>query len=497
MDNSQNSYKQILKATSLFGGVQIFGVLVSIAKSKFAAIFLGPAGVGVLGILNATLNVIVGFFKFGLDISAVKEISALHGESELPKVTRKIDVLRRLTWLTGLLGAVVTIIFSSWLSEIAFGNSDHTISFILISTAIFFNQLTLGNYAILQGLRKLRSLAKATVWASFCSLLVIIPLYYYYGVSGIVAVIVLNAIFTFIFSWYFTKPYKGKPQNLSFQNVLKEGKQMMKLGFVLSLGNLATLLMVYTVQVFIITHGGLEEVGYYNAAFIIINAYVGVIFNAMSKDYFPRLASAEAQGNVFKSIVNHQAFVAILLLTPIIIVFLAFAPLIIRILFSNKFLPILGILTFGMLATLFKAVSWTMGFILIAKGNSKLYIKTEVGFNILLILMSVFGYMLGGLTGVGVGYLLYYLIYLVGMKIITKQSYNFEFNSEFYKVFLICVFFCLGAFIITYIESTYIRYTLLIVIIISSGIFTIFKLDEKTNLIRVIKEKFNNMNNKS
>ena len=495
MSKNQNSYKQILKATSLFGGVQIFGVLVSIAKSKFAAIFLGPSGIGILGVLNATLNVIVGFFKLGLDISAVKEISASHGESISAKTSRTISVLTRLTWVTGLLGAGVTIISSSWLSKIAFGNSDHTISFIFISIAIFFNQLTVGNLAVLQGLRKLRSLAKATMWASFCSLLVIIPLYYYYGVSGIVPVIILNALFTFIFSWYFTKQYKGKPQNISFQNVLKEGKYMMKLGFVLSIGSLATLFTVYTIQVFITNRGGLEEVGFYNAAFIIINAYVGVIFNAMSKDYFPRLASVVEQSNVFKSVVNQQAFVAALLLTPIIIVFLAFAPIIIKVLFSSDFLPIIGILTFGMLATLFKAVSWTMGYILIAQGDSKLYIKTETGFNILLILMSVFGYIYGGLTGVGISYLLYYLIYLIGLKIITRQKYDFEFNTEFYKIFIVCTLFCLGAFLMTYIVNSYLKYGLLVIMIISSCIFTVYKLNEKTYIITALKERFKNKSN--
>ena len=133
-----------------------------------------------------------------------------------------------------------------------------------------------------------------------------------------------------------------------------------------------------------------------------------------------------------------------------------------------------------------------MGYILIAKGDSKLYIITEVGFNALLILMSIFGYIYGGLTGVGIGYLLYYLLYLIGIKIITRQFYDFEFNAGFYKIFITCVLLCLGAFLITYIESAYIRYGLLIVMIICSGLFTIIKLDEKANLMAMIKEKFGN-----
>ena len=491
MTESKSSYRQILKATSLFGGVQVFSVLVSIAKSKFAAIFIGPSGIGILGVLNSTLDLIIGFTKLGLDISAVKEISATKEEAT-NKVSRIINVLKRLTWLTGLLGAVITIILSSWLSSVTFGNTDYTLSFILISLAVFFNQLTVGNLAILQGLRKLKNLAKATMWASFCSLLVIIPLYYYLGVKGIVPVIILTSVFTFIFSWYFARQYHVKSNIIPIKALFAEGKQMMKLGFVLSLGSLATLLTIYLIQIFITNRGGIVEVGYYNAAFIIINAYVGVVFNAMSKDYFPRLSSIANQNNVLTNVVNQQAFVAILLLTPIIVVFLAFAPLIINILFSKEFSPIIGILTFAILATLFKAVSWTMGYILVAKGDSKLFIQTEVGFNFILLLMSVLGYIYGGLIGVGISYLLYYIIYLAGIKIITNHKYNFKFNSDFYKIFIVCIILCSGTFLVTYIKNDYVKYGLMIVLIISSCIFTIVKLNQKTDLIRVIKQKFNN-----
>ena len=169
-------------------------ILISIAKSKFAAILIGPAGVGIVGVLNSTLNVISGITKFGLDVSAVKEI-AFFKDKDQNKVERIILALRRIIWLTGIFGSVVTLVLSYWLSYLAFGNSDYTYSFILISVAVLFNQLTTGNTAILQGLRHLKDLAKSTVWGSFASLLVIIPCYYYLGLDGIIPVIILTSFF--------------------------------------------------------------------------------------------------------------------------------------------------------------------------------------------------------------------------------------------------------------------------------------------------------------
>lgn len=486
---NKNSYRDILKTTSLFSGVQILGVLISIAKSKLAAILIGPAGIGIVGVLNSTLNVIIGFSKLGLDVSAVKEIAALKGHDEA-KVVKIINVLRRLCWITGILGALITIVLSSWLSQLAFGNTSHTVSFMLLSLAVLFNQLTVGNLAILQGLRKLKKLAKASLWGSFGGLLVIVPLYYYYGINGIVPAIISISILTYFFSWFFSKKQIVKHPKLSLKDTLNQGKSMVKLGFVLSLGSLATIITIYGIQIFITNKGGIDEVGFYNAAFIIINAYVGVIFTAMSKDYFPRLSSVVNEQDTMQKVVNQQAYVAVLLLTPIIVIFLAFIPTIISLLFSKEFMPIIGILTFGILATLFKAVSWSMGFILIAKGDSKLYITTEVGFNILLLLMSVFGYVYGGLTGVGISYLVYYMIYLVGVKIITQNRYEFKFENEFYKILLVCLILCLGAFLAIHFNNLYLKYGLLFVIIVSSSIFSIHRLDNKTDLIATIKQKF-------
>jgi len=486
---NKNSYRDILKTTSLFSGVQILGVLISIAKSKLAAILIGPAGIGIVGVLNSTLNVIIGFSKLGLDVSAVKEIAALKGHDEV-KVVKIINVLRRLCWITGILGAIITIVLSSWLSQLAFGNTSHTVSFMLLSLAVLFNQLTVGNLAILQGLRKLKKLAKASLWGSFGSLLVIVPLYYYYGINGIVPAIISISILTYFFSWFFSKKQIVKHPKLSLKDTLNQGKSMVKLGFVLSLGSLATIITIYGIQIFITNKGGIDEVGFYNAAFIIINAYVGVIFTAMSKDYFPRLSSVVNEQDTMQKVVNQQAYVAVLLLTPIIVIFLAFIPTIISLLFSKEFMPIIGILTFGILATLFKAVSWSMGFILIAKGDSKLYITTEVGFNILLLLMSVFGYVYGGLTGIGISYLVYYMIYLVGVKIITQNRYEFKFENEFYKILLVCLILCLGAFLAIHFNNLYLKYGLLFVIIVSSSIFSIHRLDNKTDLIATIKQKF-------
>ena len=151
---------------------------------------------------------------------------------------------------------------------------------------------------------------------------------------------------------------------------------------------------------------------------VIINSYIGMIFNAMGTDYFPRLSAINKNNTLINKAVNEQADVAVLLITPIIIVFVTFAPVIIRLLYTKEFLVIIGLVTFGVLGTLFKAVSFSLGYVIIAKGDSKVFIKTSIVFNLLMFLICILSYKLGGLTGLGIGLLIYYMIHFIALKII-------------------------------------------------------------------------------
>ena len=136
MEADKNSYRQIIKATSLFGGVQIFTILMSIAKSKIAALLIGVTGFGIFGLLSSTLNLISGITRLGLDISSVKEIASAKNDLDKDRTSTLINVTKRLTWVTGMAGSILCLILSQWLSFITFGNEKYTLFFIIISISV-------------------------------------------------------------------------------------------------------------------------------------------------------------------------------------------------------------------------------------------------------------------------------------------------------------------------------------------------------------------------
>ena len=484
MTENKQSYRKVLNATSLFGGVQFINIILRLIRSKAIALLIGPIGMGISNLLLTTMELINGLTNLGLERSAVKDISLANTNSNSKSVAITISILKKLVWLTITVGVILMVLSAPWLSEIAFGNKDYTISFRWISIALLFKQLSSSQLAILQGLRKLKSLAKANLLGNFIGLLITLPLYYYYKIDAIVPAIIIATFMSFVFTYYYSHKLDIKSVTISRKEAVSEGKGMINLGVMLSLSSLITLLVAYIIRIYIGSANeteelGLIDVGLYSAGFVILNSYVGIIFNAMGTDYFPRLSEIANDIKKLRKTVLEQATVAILLITPIIVVFLACAPFIIVILYSHEFSPIVAMVTWGILGMIFKAVSWSMGYMIIAKGDSKVFIKTAIGFNTILLSINIIGYHFGGLEGIGISFFIYYIIHFIAIRIITYYRYDFYFEKGFYKIFTFTVIMCFLAFSITLIPSSILKNSLMIGLIVVSCWYSYKELDKK------------------
>lgn len=482
MAESKSSYLQILRTTSLFGGVQFFNIIISIIRTKLIAIFIGPAGMGIATLLNSTINIISGITGLGIETSAVKHISGSYKNDDLNSISTNVAIVKKLALVTGILGALLTISLSPWLSRLTFGNSEHIFSFVFLSITLLFKQLSTGQLVVLQGLRKMRFLAKANFYGNLFGLMFSIPLYYYYRIDAIVPTIIVASFSSLLFSYSYSKKIRIVKVDVSNRQLTTEGKNIIRLGIMLTLSGFMTLLSTYLIQIYVGKIGGLEEVGLYNAGFTLLNSYVGIIFTVMATDYFPKLASICDENEKVRTSVIQQSFVSILIITPIIILFLIFIPLIIKILYTPKFISISSMVCFGILGMLFRAVSWSMGYIIIAKGDSKIFIKTAIGFNLLSLVLNGFGYYFYGLEGLGFSFLVYYLTHFFVVKIITKRRYGFYFDDDFYTTYIICIAMCLTTFLFSYIEFSILRYSLMSVMGLLSFVFVLHQINKKIAL---------------
>jgi len=486
MTEQQSSYRQIMKATSIFGGVQVFQIIIGVIRSKFIAVLLGPLGMGISGLLTTTTGFVAALTNFGLTTSAVRDVAAAYSTGNETRLAIVARVFRRWVWVTGMLGAVLTAALSPWLSEITFGNRDYTFAFILISITLLLNQISAGQGVLLRGMRKLNYMAQSGIIGSVIGLITTIPLYYYYGIKGIVPGIIIASITALLLTWFYARKLNIKPIYVSKVRTLAEGKEMLRMGFIISLSGLIALGASYIVRLFISNTGGVEQVGLYNAGFAIINTYVGMVFTAMSTDYYPRLSAVAHSNEESRKVINQQAEIALLILAPILIVFLVFINWVVILLYSKQFLPVTAMIYWAALGMFFKAASWSIAFLFLAKGVSKLFLWNELLTNGILIGSNIIGYYYFGLTGLGISFLITYLLYLIQVYLVAKIYFEFQFDVAFGKIFLLQLGLALISFLTINFLNSYLTYFIGIVLITCSSWYSFRELDKRLDLRSII-----------
>lgn len=480
MSEQQSSYRQVMKATSIFGGVQVFTIIIGIIRSKFIAILLGPAGMGIFGLLTSTVGMISIITNFGLETSAVKDLSAANDNNT--RISILVTVIRRLVFISGLLGAILTLLFSEWLSQLTFGNKEYTWGFVWLSITLFLNQLTVGHTVLLRGLRQLKFMAQAAMLGSLLGLITTVPLYYFFGTEGIIPGMILTAIMTLLLTWYFANKVNIKPIYVSKIRTYAESKDMVKMGFMIGLSGMITLVVSYLVRIYISNVGGVEQVGLYYAGFAIITTYVGLIFTAMGTDYYPRLSAVAIDNKQCSLVINQQAEIAVLTLSPVILLFLVFGNWAVILLYSAKFIPINDMILWAALGMFFKAASWAIAFIFLAKGASKLFFFNELITNAYLLALNLLGYKIGGLTGLGISFLVTYFLYLLQVFVIAKLKYNFSFSKEFYTIFGIQLTLAILCFIAVKVLAFPYSYIVGVVLIAISAMLSYKEMDKRLGI---------------
>ncbi len=484
-----SSYRSIFKATSLFGGVKLYQILIGIIKSKFVAILLGPAGVGIQGLYQSSLDLVKGFASMGLEASAVRDVSEANGEGNSKKIGFIVAVLRKLVWFTGLLGMILVILLSPILSHFSFGNNEHILAFVILSVILLLDQISAGQKVVIQGTRRLKYLAKASAIGVTVGLLVSVPLLYFWGIKGIIPTLIIHSLTSLLLTWYFSQKIPLDNVNVTLKEAFKGGALMLKLGIAMSLSSILTVLVSYALRAFIRSQGGLNEVGLFTAGFAIISSYVGMIFSAMSTDYYPRLASVNKDNIKCRAMVNQQLEIASFIMGPLLLLCLLFMPYVIKLLYSADFLGANDYIFWAITGMLFRLASWAISFQFVAKGESKVFIVNELVGNTVIFSCNMLGYWYEGLTGLGIGFSCGYFIYLLQVYLIARKRYGFSFTKESFVSWCLQLLLILACVLVVIIIKGSLKYVFGVIIVLISGYLSIKGLDNRMNFISIIKVK--------
>lgn len=419
---------RILKAMTLFGGVKVISILCSVIRTKFVALWLGPAGIGLFGLYNNVVDMISTFCNFGMRDSCVRNIASAQSNFAIAVI---VKVVRRWSMMLGAFGALLTLCLSPILSKATFGDSNHIWGFVALAVVFLFNSLTLGEEAVLQGTAKLRLLARASICGVVAGMLVSIPMFYIWRLDSVVPSIIAYHITTasFMLLWR-NKDFKDVQVDISLRDTAKKGTGFIRLGTFMMLSSFVTILCGYIFRSYLNLHFSTNDVGLFQAGFSLVSQYTGIIFAAMGMEYYPRLAKTIHSNHRTSLFVSEQINLLILMLIPIMAIFIAASEFVIKLLYTDDFLNISPYITIAMLGIVFRALSWSMAFTILAKGDGKTFLITEcssaaVGLALKMALFKSLGF-----AGLGIAFTIWYIIYFLIIICVYRRKYGLRLHPS-------------------------------------------------------------------
>ncbi len=406
---------------SVFGGVQVVNIICSVVRNKLVAIWIGTAGVGLFGVYNTAIEFINQLALLGIASTGTREVARHAGDAASTR--RTVTAVRRWCLALALAGAAVTFFCAPWLSEWSFGDRDHTGSFRWLSLAVLMMGLTHGWQAVLQGLSRLRQVAHSTLWGSVGGTALAVPLFYFLGVDSIVPVIVLTAGCLLAGVLVNSRRDDGAAR-LSLHDTLAAGSGLIKLGFFITVSSLATLGASYVLMAWFTSRHGSDVAGLYQAGFTLINRYVGLVFTAISMEYFPRLAGVATRRRISEIYVSHELVIALSVLVPLVGAFALFAPWLVDLFYSSKFDQIIPFVVIGVGGTVFRAISWCMAFTMLTRGDGPVYLLTELLSAVAYVAINILIYDTAGFAGMGFAYIAWYAFYTLIVGAVFRLRYG-------------------------------------------------------------------------
>lgn len=485
----RSSFRQVVKATSVFGGVQVYQIIIGIVKSKFIAVLLGPTGVGIQGLFTTATDLIKNITSLGLSQSAVKDVAEANSTNDIEKISATSTVVRKLVWITGLVGLLGVLVLSPFLSKYTFGNYDYTIPFMLLSVTLLLDQLSSGERVLLQGLRKIKYLAKATAIGSTLGLLISIPLYYLMGIKGIVPTLILCSLTELIICWVYAHKIKIPKADIGTKETFRHGMGMLQMGAAMCTNAVLATLSAYVLKSFINLHGGTADVGFYQAAFILTTTYANLVTNAIATDYYPRLTAVNKDNIESQKIVSKQGEIAVLILSPLLCILILFAPIFVKILYTDEFLTITAFIMVASIGLMLRLGSWLLTYLLLAKGESKLFLICEVIAKVVTLGLNFAGYYYGGMLGLGIAFTISFAFYFVLLNLVAVKRYSFKWSKEFLDLLVLHLALLIGVLLACVFIDSYLKYICGGLIMLASVVFSLYGLEYRIGLLGFIKSK--------
>ena len=244
----------------------------------------------------------------------------------------------------------------------------------------------------------------------------------------------------------------------------------------------------YIIRTLILRFGELADVGLYTSGYTLAVSYANLVFVAFEADYFPRLSASQHDPKRMNQTINQQIEVGTLLMAPLLTLFVLAMPILVPLLFSSKFVDAVPMAICASFYIFFKALTLPTAYLALAKGDSRMYMMTELVYDIFIAVAIPFAFKWWGLEGAG--WALSVAGFLDMVLIHTLYSISYGYRMEWRKLKLyVAQFICFAVAVVFALhENPWMKVITAVMLVVSTWIsFAVLK--NETNILPKLKKR--------
>ena len=395
------SLDRIFKTSAMTGAMSIVTMVAALLLGKVMAMCLGPAGVGLSGILNQVVALESQVLALGLPTVVVKSVAGADVEAR-PQVE---SVIARLALALGVFGLVLGLVLSPLVAVATFQSFEHLPLVIAASLAVPAAILTSIWCAVIQGRGEVGFLARSQAAFAVVSALVAVPLIWYGGLAGLGVSVVLAALIPVAGLWSRRPRY---PTAASDDKGIRDSLVRAGLSIIATIA--IAQVAAYATRLVVVNQLGVFEAGLYQAALAVSGGLPGFVFSAMALDYYPRISAAR-DGEEIARATNMQVQASMVIATPLFVGMIVFGGPLLDFYYTEEFLGATELMAWMTASVAFRIISWPAGYWLVAKATPREYLLIEGPAALLAPLVTIALLPSAGLAGAGIAMVLSALVY--------------------------------------------------------------------------------------
>lgn len=388
---------RVVKAISLLGSTQGLNMVCSVVRMKILSMLVGPAGVGLMGALSQSADLIGNLTQLNIRTSAVPRLAAAPPD----RFNQILVCVRRYGRLLGCVGMAVMFLLAPLLSEFTFGSSVYAWAYRIVSVSLLLQALQGSELIVLQATSRYKPIAASGLFTAVCGLLLAVPLYWFMRADGIAPAIVGYSVFAWLGAMWFTRRHRVSGPKPRWSESLRFGRGFIIVGAMLTVTSLTSDGVNFLFMAAVRYLGGEQVLGVFQGGYTLVWRYTSIFFMAFSMEFYPRLVKVIGRRRHSSLLVSHQAIVATWMMLPCCAVVILLAPWLIRLFFSTDFLGATPYIVWGMVAMCMRPLSLTVSYAFLASGRNRIYCLTEILSALSGLLLNLAGFYLGGFLGLG------------------------------------------------------------------------------------------------